>query len=264
MALIDFTKSHGLGNDFIIIEDLDGRLELTPETVGKVCDRHFGVGADGLMIVGRSSVADYSMDFRNADGSVAEMCGNGVRALAKYVYDHIDAKSELNIETLAGIKTVRIDPAVDPPGVEVDIGEPADVIRRPLEVNGRQYQATCLSMGNPHCVVFVQDTGRAAVETDGAVIESLDVFPDKTNVEFVQVLSPERLRVRVWERGVGETLACGTGACAALVAANVNGAAGRNAVIELPGGDLSVDWLDNNLLRLGGPVEEVFSGCIEL
>jgi diaminopimelate epimerase len=264
MTLIDFTKSHGLGNDFVIIEDLDGRVDLTPEAVARLCDRHFGIGADGLMIVRGSSVADYFMDFRNADGSVAEMCGNGVRAFAKYIYDRLAPNPSLSIETLAGIKTVRIDVEDEPPIIEVDMGAPTDPLRRSLEVNGRRYEAICLSMGNPHCVVFVEDTDLAAVAVDGAAIESLDIFPEKTNVEFVQAMSRDKLRVRVWERGVGETLACGTGACAALVAANVNGIADRTARIELPGGYLSVDWRENNHLSLAGPVKEVFTGRIEL
>ncbi len=276
--VIDFTKSHGLGNDFIIISDVDGRLDIRPETARALCDRHFGIGGDGLIVARQSDVADFYMDYRNADGSTAEMCGNGIRALAKYVYDHLLKRPTLTIATGAGVKTVELKIADgDVREVGVDMGEPvfanakipvaadgADFINRPLPLDGREVAATCLSMGNPHCVIFVDDFNGTDVAAEGARIENLAIFPERTNVEFVQAQKSGRLLVKVWERGVGETLACGTGACAAVVAANVNGLAGRQATVELPGGTLSVSWLENNHVILSGQVEEVFTGKFKL
>lgn len=276
--LINFTKSHGLGNDFIIIDDLEGRLDFLPETVRRLCDRHLGIGADGLMIVKKSASADYLMDFRNADGSVAEMCGNGIRAFAKYVYERHQRQPVLEIETLAGVKTVELSAWDERAAtVKVDMGEPifdnskipvvaegADFINRPIEVSAKRFAATCLSMGNPHCVIFVSDPDEVDFAADGPLIESMEIFPNKTNVEFVRVLSKDSLSVKVWERGVGETSACGTGACAALVAAARNGLAGRKAIVRLPGGDLSVTWREDNHVTLSGLVEEVFTGRLNL
>ena len=277
--LIDFTKSHGLGNDFIIIDDLDGVLDISPAMVRGLCDRHFGVGADGLIVTKKSAVGDYFMDFRNADGSLAEMCGNGIRAFAKYIYEHHDYRRILNIETLAGVKTVELTVANGTVAdVRVDMGKPLfgnadipvladgdDFIDRPLVLpDNRRYAATCLSMGNPHCVIFVDDLDEVDLAADGAIIENLDIFPKKTNVEFVRVLADDRLKVKVWERGVGATLACGTGACAALVAGGLNGLAGREATVELPGGELMVTWLENDHVTLAGEVKEVFTGRFEM
>ncbi|MDP1809470.1 MAG: diaminopimelate epimerase [Actinomycetota bacterium] len=277
--LIDFTKSQGLGNDFIIIDDLDGALDISPAMVRGLCDRHFGVGADGLIVTKRSSVGDYFMDFRNADGSLAEMCGNGIRAFAKYVYERHHPRPVLNIETLAGLKTVELTVSDgNVASVRVDMGRPIfanadipvladgdDFIDRPLVLPGsRRVAATCLSMGNPHCVIFVDDLDEVDVAADGAGIENLDIFPKKTNVEFVRVLADDRLKVKVWERGVGATLACGTGACAALVAAGLNGLAGREATVELPGGELIVSRLENEHVILAGAVVEVFTGRLNI
>jgi len=276
--LIDFTKSQGLGNDFIIIDDLDGKLDITPAMVRGVCDRHFGVGADGLIIAKKSSVADYFMDFRNADGSLAEMCGNGIRAFAKYLFERHRRRPVMAIETLAGVKTVELtapDGEVD--AVKVDMGEPILVnakipvladgdafIDRSIALPTRQAKATCVSMGNPHCVVFVDDLDTVDVAGDGSFIENLDIFPNRTNVEFVQVLSDHRLKVKVWERGVGATLACGTGACAAMVAAGLNGLVGMEAIVELPGGELTVSRSANNHVFLSGSVKQVFTGKLEM
>lgn len=265
--LIDFTKSQGLGNDFIIIDDLDGTLDITPAMVRGVCDRHFGIGADGLIVTKKSAVGDYFMDFRNADGSIAEMCGNGIRAFAKYIYERHDSRPVLNIETLAGVKTVELTISDgEVAAVKVDMGKPTpDSIARPLVLpDGRRYEATCVSMGNPHCVIFVDDLDKVDVAADGALIENLDIFPKKTNVEFVQVLADDRLKVKVWERGVGITLACGTGACASLVAAALNGLTGREAIVALPGGELMVSWSGNEHVTLAGPAEEVFTGRLEM
>lgn len=274
MSLINFTKYHGLGNDFIVIENLDGRFDLRADIVRAICDRHFGVGADGLILVKESSVADYSMDYRNADGSVAEMCGNGIRVFAKYIFDHLRPVQTIQIETRAGIKAVEL--SVEAGTIEaitVNMGEPLlsprDIpivseedryVSESLLVRGTEYHVTGVSMGNPHCVIFVADVDRVPVRDHGPIIEEHELFPAKTNVEFVQVQAADRLRLRVWERGVGETLACGTGACAALVAANLNGLTGRRAQVELPGGHLVVEWLDDDSVIMTGPANEVFSG----
>ncbi|HEB12665.1 MAG TPA: diaminopimelate epimerase [Actinobacteria bacterium] len=278
MNSINFTKSHGLGNDFIIVEDLKNALDITAPMIRLICDRHFGVGADGLILVKNSTVADYKMDFRNADGSASLMCGNGIRVLAKYIFDNLSKTTLLRIETGAGIKDVEL--AVEDStvlNIQVDMGKPGlaseDIpvitdkdrfISFPLEIEEFRAEATCVSMGNPHCVIFVNDVVTAKVGRLGPLIEALDIFPDKTNVEFVQVVADDHLRVRVWERGVGETLACGTGACAAVVAANISGVAARTARVGLPGGDLFVDWRADNHVSLVGSATEVFTGKTDL
>lgn len=277
MAKIDFVKSQGLGNDFIIIEDLNGQLEITADMVVAACDRHFGIGADGLIILKKSAAADYYMDFRNADGSTAQMCGNGIRVLAQYVFEHIGPQSIMKLETGAGVKSVELmtaDGLVDE--IKVDMGEPVftpmripmlaegdDFIDRQVDFTGGAVSMTCLSMGNPHGVIFVDDIDEADVDTVGPAIESLDIFPERVNVEFVQVVSADSLRARVWERGVGETLACGTGACAALVAAASNALTGRSAQVVLPGGRLRVTWSENNHITLAGGAREVFTGRLD-
>lgn len=278
MKLINFTKSHGLGNDFIILEDLDNALDITSSMVKVLCDRHFGIGADGLMLVKRSTVAGYQMDFRNADGSVSAMCGNGVRVFAKFIYDNLEKLKLMKIETGDGIKDVEV--FVEGSSVQkvrVDMGEPEleaqnipvtterdRFINSPLLIDDFRADATCVSMGNPHCVIFVNDVISMDVGRLGPLIERQDIFPEKTNVEFVQVIADNHLSVRVWERGVGETLACGTGSCAALVAANINDVASRAARVSLPGGDLFVDWHADNHVSLVGSATEVFTGQTDL
>lgn len=277
MAKIDFVKSQGLGNDFIIIDDLDGQLDITANMVVAACDRHFGVGADGLIMLKKSATADYYMDFRNADGSAAQMCGNGIRVLAKYIFEHIRPQAVMKLETGAGVKTIElmvVDGVTDE--VMVDMGEPIfrpdkipmlaegdDFINRQVDFAHSAVSMTCLSMGNPHGVIFVDDIEKADVGGIGPAIERLDIFPERVNIEFVQVLSENSLRVRVWERGVGETLACGTGACAALVAAASNARTGRSAQIELRGGRLRVIWSENNHVTLAGGAREVFTGQLD-
>ncbi len=276
IELIDFTKSHGLGNDFILIEDLEGNLEIRPELVRAVCDRHFGIGADGLLLVQNSSRADYFMNYFNADGSRAEMCGNGIRVFAKYIYENLKPEPELAIETLAGIKLVELDteggrasratvdmgrPGLSAAGVPVVI-DAESCVDCPAKVGERVYDITCLSMGNPHCVIFTQDIDSVDLRSIGPMIEGSDLFPDRVNVEFVEVTSPDRLRLRVWERGVGETLACGTGACAALVAASLTGRAGREAEVDLLGGSLTIAWRQDDHVLMTGEAKESFRGRI--
>jgi diaminopimelate epimerase len=274
-----FTKMHGLGNDYVYIDAHDQPIEgykLGMLSV-LVSDRHFGVGSDGLILIMPSDVADFGMRIFNPDGSESGMCGNGIRSLAKYVYEHgLTDKTELTIETGAGIMRPRltveegrvVSVTVDmgePRLARRDIpmvGEPADklVIDEPLEVGGQMVRVTCVSMGNPHCVQFVESVDEAPVLTVGPAIEHHPAFPERTNVEFVQVLDRHRVRMRVWERGAGETLACGTGASATGVACALNGRTERAITVELRGGTLAIEWAEDNHVFMTGPAEEVFNG----
>ncbi|HEV8425187.1 MAG TPA: diaminopimelate epimerase [Actinomycetes bacterium] len=262
---MEFVKAHGTGNDFVVVEDLTDRYRLTPELVRAVCDRHFGIGADGLIRIAPGTDAPFFMDYRNADGSVAEMCGNGVRVVGKYLGDRGHVGGSFDLETRAGIKHLELH--ADDHGcidrVTVDMGAPSVEEERTIDLNGQSVTATCLSMGNPHAVVFVQDVDTAPVTTLGPRLETHPAFlPAKTNVEFAQVVDRATVRQRTWERGVGETLACGTGACAVAVAAQVRGFAGRPVVIELRGGRLELDWAPGGTVRMTGPAREVAHGTI--
>lgn len=275
---VDFTKSHGAGNDFVLIEDLEDNLGLLdPKLVAALCDRHQGVGADGLIRIVRASDADFFMDYYNADGGVAEMCGNGVRCLAKYVADrgHHDGDT-MRVDTRAGIKELVLyrdaDGLID--RVRVDMGPPilersqipvagdGDPLHVAVEAEGTKLEAACVSMGNPHAVVFVDRLASIPVERFGPIIENDPVFPAKANVEFTEVLTPDEVRVRVWERGVGETQACGTGGCATAVAASLRGLTGRTVAVHFPGGTLDIEWTDETVY-LTGPVVEVFRGTFD-
>jgi diaminopimelate epimerase len=276
----EFSKYQAIGNDFIIIDDLKKQLRLSAEQVTGLCDRHFGIGADGLILIRPSEKSSFAMAYYNADGSPAEMCGNGIRCLGKYVYDHsLTPKSDLLIETGAGDREVSLiregEVVVE---VRVDMGSPrfkrqeipmvgdqdGEVINQALDIKETTLQITCLSIGNPHCVIFVENTEHVGVGKVGPIIERLPVFPERTNVEFVQLVGPRELKVRVWERGVGETLACGTGACASVVASVRNNFSGRKVTVRLRGGDLKVEWSENNHVYLTGPCEEVFRGVVEV
>ena len=275
---IEFVKSHGAGNDFVLIEDLEDRFGvLTPDLVAALCDRHKGVGADGLIRITRSPNADFFMDYYNADGGVAEMCGNGIRCLAKYVADRgITAADTLRVETRAGVKDLVLyrDDTGLVDRVRVDMGAPilereripvagdGDPLHVVLDVGGTRFEAACVSMGNPHAVVFVDRLAGIPVERFGPALETDPAFPAKTNVEFTEVLSPSEVRVRVWERGVGETQACGTGACATAVAGSLRGLTGRNVAVRMPGGTLDIEWTEETTY-LTGPVVEVFSGTLD-
>ncbi|MGZ4142153.1 MAG: diaminopimelate epimerase [Actinomycetota bacterium] len=272
-----FVKAHGAGNDFVLIEDLDDALRPNPAFVAAVCDRHFGVGADGLIRIVRAQSADFFMDYYNADGDVAEMCGNGIRTLAKYVADRgIWTGDEMTIDTRDGVKRLWLER--DPDGtvvrVRVDMGEPVlaradipvagdgDPLHEQLPVGAETIKAACVSMGNPHAVVFVDDLAAVPFEALGPAVERHERFPAKTNAEFAQVLNDHEVRMRVWERGVGETLACGTGACATAVAANLRGFTGRSVAVHLPGGTLDIEWSDDGRVYMSGPAEETFSGTL--
>jgi diaminopimelate epimerase len=279
---LEFTKMHGLGNDFIVVDDRDVLFDFAPEAVAWLCDRHFGIGADGLILVRppQTDGSDFFMQYYNADGSVAEMCGNGVRCFAKFVADRrlIDGDA-LRVDTLGGTKAIAI--ARDGLGLmevaTVDMGEPVlDPALIPTTFTSEAcsgdlvatevgtFEITCVSMGNPHAVVWVRDVDDVPVEEIGPAIETNEAFPAKTNVEFAHVESPDRIRLRVWERGVGETLACGTGACATLVAASLTARFGREGIVELPGGELYVRWAEDGHVYMTGPAAEVFSGRVWL
>ncbi|WP_334110569.1 diaminopimelate epimerase [Thermodesulfitimonas autotrophica] len=274
MASLRFLKMHGLGNDFVVVK-ADSVPE-QPDTLARVvCDRHFGVGADGLVFILPSEKADLRMRIFNPDGSEAEMCGNAIRCVAKYAYESgMVRKTALRVETGAGILMPRLHLAGERVAtVEVDMGEPVlergaipmdgppgCVINELLTVAGESFRVTAVSFGNPHCVIFVSDVAAVDLAALGPKIEHHPAFPRRTNVEFVQVLDPERIRVRVWERGAGATLACGTGACAAAVAGALNGLTGRQVRVGLPGGELFIRWAADNHVYMTGPAAAVFAG----
>lgn len=283
---LSFSKMHGLGNDFVVFEDLDGDLDMSPEAIEWLCDRRFGVGGDGVIFVRRSEIpdADFHMAYFNSDGSIAEMCGNGIRCLARYVVDHELLASDrdyLVVSTLVGLKPISINRDLDGSFVAatVDMGEPilrpADVptrltaetpgdpvVSRPLDTDIGTFEVTAVSMGNPHCVLWVDDVDEADVDSIGPAIETHEAFPARTNVEFAQVVDAGTIRLRVWERGCAETLACGTGACATLVAGVLTDRIGREATIELPGGLLDIHWAEDNHVYMTGAATEVFTGSL--
>lgn len=271
-----FTKMHGAGNDYVYVNCFAEELPEPPEKLAvKIADRHFGVGGDGLILIYPSEIADAQMRMFNADGSESEMCGNGVRCVAKYVYDHgIAQRDHLKIETGAGVLGLDLEVSDQRVRrVRVDMGEPilqSSAIpttlpgdppkNAELNVAGRSLQVTCVSMGNPHCITFVDELSDDWVLNLGRQVEVDAHFPRRVNAEFVQVLSPQEVRMRVWERGSGETLACGTGASAVCVAGAMTGRTERKILAHLPGGDLELEWGDNNHVYMTGPAEEVFSG----
>jgi diaminopimelate epimerase len=270
---LEFTKMHGAGNDFVFVDCLKQNIRDLESVAKRLCDRRFGIGADQLLTVRSSKIADFKMEIYNADGSQVEMCGNGIRCFAKYVYDHgITTKRALEVETLAGIIRPRIVGEL----VEVDMGEPilegrkipvdadGEIKNRPLEVDGRTYEVTCVSMGNPHCVVYLDDIESLNLEKLGPKFEHHSFFPKRVNTEFIKVLSRNEVNMRVWERGAGETWACGTGASAVGVAGAITGRTERILTIHLKGGDLLIDWRDNHRVYMTGGAEEVFRGSIKV
>ena len=270
---LSFTKMHGCGNDFVFVDCRDGKSLDLGSIAKKLCDRRFGIGADQLLTVHPSTAGDFKMEIYNADGSQVEMCGNGIRCFAKYVYNHgLTQKRELEIETLAGI----IRPRIVGDLVEVDMGEPilegrkipvdadGEIINKPLEIDGKTYDVTCVSMGNPHCVVYLDDIDSLDLERIGPKFEHHPFFPRRVNTEFIRLITPEEVRMRVWERGAGETWACGTGATAVGVAGAISGRTGRKITVHLKGGDLLIDWRINNRVYMTGAAEEVFQGKIRI
>lgn len=272
-----FTKMQGLGNDYVYVNCLKEKIADPPELARKISDRHFGVGSDGLIMINPSDKADFEMEMYNADGSRAEMCGNGIRCVAKYVYDYgLTDKTYISVETLAGIK--YLDLTVEDGKVslvKVDMGQPilepekipvaskgSRVVDEPLLVDGKEYRMTCVSMGNPHAVIFVdEDVKNLPLEKIGPSFENHTCFPKRVNTEFVRVIDRHTAEMRVWERGSGETLACGTGACAVAVACVLNGLTEDAITVHLLGGDLYIEWdREKNTVYMTGPAEAVFDG----
>lgn len=275
-----FTKMQGIGNDYVYVNCFEETVADPARTAEYVSDRHFGIGSDGLILIKPSKVADCMMDMYNLDGSQGAMCGNGIRCVAKYVYDYgIVKKTELTVETKSGIKKLKLSVENGKVSqVEVNMGEPIlkaseipictendQVLNEAIEVDGTIYHMTGVSMGNPHAVVFLEDVENLDIEKLGPSFENHPRFPDRVNTEFIQVLDPNTLKMRVWERGSGETLACGTGACASAVASALNGFSGNEVTVKLLGGDLKIRWdRESNQVYMTGPAAVVFDGEIVL
>lgn len=274
--MIKFTKMHGLGNDYVYIDAINQKIENESSLAKFVSNRHFGIGSDGLILICKSEVADFKMRMFNSDGSEAEMCGNGIRCVGKFVYDKgLTNKTTVKIETLAGIKTLILNTKNEKvETARVDMGEPIleaekipvitteePVKNLELEAENQKFKFTCVSMGNPHAITIVENTKEFDVEKYGKVLEVDKAFPKKANIEFAQIIDRQNINMRVWERGAGETLACGTGACATAVACNLNGLTDRKVNIELLGGTLNIEWNEtDNHVYMTGPAVTVFDG----
>ena len=273
-----FTKMHGLGNDYVCINCFREKVEDPPGFARALCDRHYGIGADGLILICPSKVSDFKMEIYNSDGSVAGMCGNGIRCLGKYVYDYrLTGKETLSIETKSGIRNMHLHIQDGKAcGAMVDMGVPRLnahsipilsekdlVINDPIEVQKKNYRMTGISMGNPHAVIFSEEINGISLEETGRELEFHPRFPERANIEFCHVTARDRMEIRVWERGVGETLACGTGACAAVVASVLNDLTDEEVIVKLLGGELSVRWDGKvNHVFLEGPAVKVFDGVL--
>lgn len=275
-----FTKMHGLGNDYVYVNCFEEKIDNPPAVARFVSDRHFGIGSDGLIMINPSKTADFEMEMYNADGSRGEMCGNGIRCVAKYVYDYgLTDKTQISVETLGGIK--YLDLAVEDGKVslvKVDMGKPeleADlipiisereqVIDEPIEVDGKEYHMTGVSMGNPHAVIYVDDVKGMDLEKIGPKFENHERFPKRINTEFVHCIDRQTVEMRVWERGSGETLACGTGACAVAVSSILNNLTDTQVTVKLLGGDLQIEWdREKDRVFMTGPATVVFDGVIDI
>ena len=275
-----FTKMHGIGNDYVYVKCFEESVKNPAEVSKFVSDRHFGIGSDGLILISPSAIADFRMNIYNADGSQAEMCGNGIRCVAKYVYDYgLTDKTEISVETLAGIKYLRLQvengkvasvevnmgaPILEPKEIPVAVEE-SPVVNVPVEVKGKIYHMTCVSMGNPHAIIFMNNVKDLDIAAIGPYFENHTVFPKRTNTEFVEVLDRNTVNMRVWERGSDETLACGTGACATTVACILNDKTENEVTVHLLGGDLKIRWdREANQVYMTGPATVVFDGEITL
>lgn len=275
-----FTKMQGIGNDYVYVNCFQETVEDPAKTARIVSDRHFGVGSDGLILIKPSEKADFEMDMYNADGSRGAMCGNGIRCVAKYVYDYgLTDQTRITVDTASGVKTlelqvengkavrVKVDmgaPILEPERIPVK-SEKERVVNEPVSVGGAEYRMTCVSMGNPHCVVPVEDVDGLEIEKIGPLFENHPMFPDRVNTEFIRVLDRNTVQMRVWERGAGETWACGTGACAVAVACALNGWTEEKVLVKLRGGDLEIFWdRDKNTVFMTGPAAVVFEGEIDL
>ena len=275
---VRFAKMEGLGNDYVYVADFKNSITNAPEFAMRVSDRHFGIGGDGLVLIGHSDKADFRMRMFNADGSEGEMCGNAIRCVGKYVYDKgFTANTTITVETLAGIRTLDLtlqDGSVT--SARVDMGRPilapreipvdADgdtFIDRELVVNGKTWRGTAVSMGNPHFVIRVDSVDDLNLPAIGPSFENHPLFPKRINTEFVQILSRDEVRMRVWERGSGETLACGTGACATAVACALNNWTNKAVTVHLTGGSLHIEWTEDGTVLMTGPATLVFEGEVE-
>lgn len=271
-----FTKMHGLGNDYVYVNGMKEKIEDKPEMARRVSDRHTGVGSDGLIFINKSDAADFEMEMYNSDGSRAEMCGNGIRCVGKYVYDYgLTDKTSLTIETLAGIKYLELTvekgkvssvqvnmgaPVFQPESIPV-LAEGKKILMEEIQVNGETYHMNCVSMGNPHAVIFVEEVANLDLEKLGPPFENHVRFPKKINTEFARIMDRKNIEMRVWERGSGETMACGTGACATAVAAILNGFTEDEVTLHLLGGDLHIYWnREENSVYMTGPAAVVFDG----
>lgn len=278
--MLRFTKMHGLGNDYVYIDAINQKVENRSELAKFVSDRHFGIGSDGLILICPSKKADFRMQMFNSDGTEAEMCGNGIRCVGKFVYDKgLTQKENITIETLAGIKTLKMTIENGKTKLaKVDMGKPIleakeiPVISKEMPVKNltlkaedKEFKFTCVSMGNPHAITFIdENVNNFDICKYGKILEVADVFPKRTNVEFINVIDKNTLKMRVWERGAGETLACGTGACATAVASILNGYTSREVTVKLLGGDLNIEWNEkDNHVYMTGPATTVFEGILE-
>ena len=275
-----FTKMHGLGNDYVYVNCFEEKIDNPPAVARFVSDRHFGIGSDGLIMINTSKTADFEMEMYNADGSRGEMCGNGIRCVAKYVYDYgLTDKTQISVETLGGIKyldltvedgkvsLVKVD--MGKPELEADlipiISEREQVIDEPIEVDGKEYHMTGVSMGNPHAVIYVDDVKGLDLEKIGPKFENHERFPKRINTEFVHCIDRQTVEMRVWERGSGETLACGTGACAVAVSSILNNLTDTQVTVKLLGGDLQIEWdREKDRVFMTGPATVVFDGVIDI
>ena len=275
-----FTKMQGLGNDYVYVNCFQEKIDNPPQVAKKVSNRNFGVGSDGLIMINPSQVADFEMEMYNADGSRGEMCGNGIRCVGKYVYDYgLTDKTSISVETLGGIKyldftvengkvkLVKVDmgsPELIPANIPI-VAEGDSVINAPIIVDGKEYRMTGVSMGNPHTVVYIDDVQGLEIEKIGPKFENHERFPKRINTEFARVIDRNTVEMRVWERGSGETLACGTGACAVAVASILNGLTENKVTVKLLGGDLQIEWdREVNKVYMTGPAEVSFEGEIEI
>lgn len=277
--MLKFTKMHGLGNDYVYMDAINQNIENRIELAKFVSDRHFGIGSDGLILICPSKIADFKMQMFNSDGSEAEMCGNGIRCVGKFVYDNgLTDKTTISIETLAGIKILEMkeengkiklakvdmgEPILDPERIPV-ITQENPVKNLILKAEDREFKFSCVSMGNPHAITFIkEDVNNFDICKYGRILEIDKVFPNKANIEFVNIIDDKNLKMRVWERGAGETLACGTGACAVAVSAMLNNYTQRKVTVKLLGGDLEIEWNnENNHVYMTGPATTVFEGYL--
>lgn len=279
-GIMEFTKMQGCGNDYVCVNGFENKIDNPNKLSEIVSDRHFGIGSDGLIVINSSEKADFKMSMYNADGSEGKMCGNGIRCVAKYVYDNkMTDKTTITVETLSGIKTLELNVKNDKvETVKVNMGTPIllpkdvpvvsdkdKVVDEPIVIDDKEYRITCVSMGNPHAITFIENTDDLEIETIGPKFENNPIFPDRVNTEFIQVLDRNTVKMRVWERGSGETFACGTGACATVVACVLNGLTDDKVTVKLLGGDLFIEYnREENTVYMTGPAKVSFTGKIEV